>query len=105
MCRSILSLRSRGAKLQGCFRIVSWTEVREPASAWTGVSADWSLGEYESMTDGQNGWSQASGHQGLQMGPRLEGLGLLPVAWVNVTLGGFLADGAGGRTKTKQGYN
>ena len=41
----------------------------------------------------------------LPLGPRLEGLGLLPVAWVSMTLGGLLADGADGRTKTKQGYN
>ena len=70
------------------------------------MSADWPLGEYESMTGDQE-WLEPGFRplQGLPMGPRLEGLGLLPVAWVNVTLGGFLADGAGGRTKTKQGYN
>ena len=40
----------------------------------------------------------------LPLGPRLEALGLLPVAWVSMTLGGLLASAAGGRTKTKQAY-
>lgn len=40
----------------------------------------------------------------LPLGSRLEGLGLLPVAGVSMTLGGLLAARAAGRTKTKQGY-